>query len=251
LILLDILLPGRDGFEVCHHLKENGPTKNIQILLVTCLSDLQSKIKGFTNGADDYLIKPFNSYELKSRVRALLEKKTYLDSLDRCHEWAFFEAVTDPLTGLYNRMFLRHFLGLEIKRSLRQRYPVSLLLVAVEGVRQEEKTEGRPHDDQVEKDFACFLKAHFREVDLLGRYREDTFFVVLPYTDESGALKGAERIQEGLRNHPLLREVPGSSCTLIVSVGIAQYSSQEMGVEEWMKKAEEALCRAQGKGRSG
>ncbi len=247
LILLDILLPGRDGFEVCHHLKYNGPTKNIQVLMVTCLSDLQSKMKGFTNGADDYLIKPFNSYELQSRVRPLLQKKTYLDSLDRCHEWAFFEAVTDPLTGLYNRTFLNHFLGLEIKRSLRQKYPVSLLLVALEGFRTGIEPEGRSLEDRIEKDFARFLKAHFREVDLLGRYREDTFFVVLPYTDRSGAMKGAERIREGLKNDPRLQEIPGSPSTLTVTVGIAEYSSQEIGVEEWTQRAEEALCGAQDK----
>jgi two-component system cell cycle response regulator len=251
LILLDILLPGRDGFEVCHHLKSNGPTKNIQVLMVTCLSDLQSKIRGLTDGADDYLIKPFNAYELRSRVRALLQKKTYLDSLDRCQEWAFFEAVTDPLTGLYNRTFLSHFLGLEIKRSLRQKYPVSLLLVALEGFRIGKAPEGRPLQDRVGKDFARFLKAHFREVDLLGRYREDTFFAVLPYTDESGAMKGAERIREGLKNYPFSQEIPGSPSTLTVSVGIAQYSSQEMGVEEWTQKAEEALCRARGKEKCG
>jgi two-component system cell cycle response regulator len=251
LILLDILLPGRDGFEVCHHLKHNGPTKNIQVLMVTCLSDLQNKIKGFTNGADDYLMKPFNVYELQSRVRALLRKKTYLDSLDRCQEWAFFEAVTDPLTGLYNRTFLNHFLGLEIKRSLRQKYPVSLLLVAVEGFRTGEEPEGRPLEDRIGKDFARFLKGHFREVDLLGRYREDTFFVVLPYTEESGAIKGAERIREGLKNLPFPQKIPNPPSPLTVSVGIAQYSSQEMGVEEWTQKAEEALSRAQEKEKCG
>ena len=251
LILLDILLPGRDGFEVCRHLKENGPTKNIQILMVTCLSDLENKIKGLSSGADDFLVKPFKAYELQSRVRALLQKKSYLDRLDRRHEWAFLEAVTDPLTGLYNRMFLTHFLGLEIKRSLRQKYPVSLLLVAVNGFRTGKEPDGRPIKERIEKDFARFLKAHFREVDLLGRYREDTFFALLPYTDESGAMKGADRIREGLKNHSFLQEIPGSPSSLTVSVGIAQYSSKDMGVEEWTRKAEEALCRAQGKEQCG
>lgn len=251
LILLDILLPGRDGFEVCHHLKHNGPTKNIQVLMVTCLSDLQSKMKGYTNGADDYLIKPYNSYELKSRVRPLLQKKSYLDNLDRCHEWAFFEAVTDPLTGLYNRRFLNHFLELEIRRSLRQKYPLSLLLVALEGFRNGKEPGGHPLEDRVEKEFARFLRTHFREVDLLGRYREDTFFVVLPYTDESGVMKAAERIRESVKNDLFLQKFPGSSFTITISAGIAEYSSQEMGLEEWTRKAEEALCRDQGKEKNG
>jgi two-component system, cell cycle response regulator len=250
LILLDILLPGRDGFKVCQHLKENGPTKNIPVLLVTCLSDLESKMKGLSNGADDFLVKPFIPLELQSRVRALLQKKTYLDRLDRCQEWAFFEALTDPITGLYNRLFLNHFLGLEIKRSLRQKYPASLLLAAVEGFGTGIDPGGLPGEDRIRKDFARFLKANIREVDLLGHYAENTYFVVMPYTEESGAMKVAERIQDGLKNHPFLREIPGSPSTLTVSVGIAQYSSPEMGVEEWTRNAEEALCRSQGKGKS-
>ena len=81
LILLDILLPGLDGFEVCRLLKEMEQTKNIQIFAITSLRGLDSKIKLIELGADDYLAKPVNKHELRVRVKALIKKKAYLDSL--------------------------------------------------------------------------------------------------------------------------------------------------------------------------
>ena len=82
LLLLDILLPGMDGFDLCRRLKESTRTGNIQVLFVTCLSDLESKAKGFETGGDDLLVKPINGYEFQIRVRTLLKKKEYLDRLD-------------------------------------------------------------------------------------------------------------------------------------------------------------------------
>jgi len=81
LILLDILLPDINGFEICRRLKETEETRDIQILVLTCLGDLKSKLRGIELGADDYLVKPIDEKELRARIRSLLEKKYYLDSL--------------------------------------------------------------------------------------------------------------------------------------------------------------------------
>ena len=81
LILLDILLPDINGFEICRRLKETEETRDIQILVLTCLGDLKSKLRGSEMGADDYLVKPSDEKELRARIRSLLEKKYYLDSL--------------------------------------------------------------------------------------------------------------------------------------------------------------------------
>ncbi|MBW1994402.1 MAG: response regulator, partial [Deltaproteobacteria bacterium] len=81
LVLLDILLPGMDGFEVVRRIREMEDARNVQILAITCLQDMESKVKGISLGADDYLIKPINKHELKVRVKALIQKKAYLDTL--------------------------------------------------------------------------------------------------------------------------------------------------------------------------
>ncbi len=95
LILLDILLPDMNGFEVCRLLKENEETRDIQILVVTCLGDLESKLKGIEIGADDYLVKPIDEKELKARIRWLLEKKCYLDSLALAYGTDDIRAIRD------------------------------------------------------------------------------------------------------------------------------------------------------------
>ena len=81
LVLLDVLLPGLDGFEVCRQLKGLHKIQDMQIVLITCLSDLDNKVRGVELGADDYLIKPINSRELKARVKVLIKKKNCLDRL--------------------------------------------------------------------------------------------------------------------------------------------------------------------------
>ena len=116
-ILLDLILPRKNGFEVCSTLKEMKHTQNIQIVAITGLSDLESKLKGIELGVDDYLIKPVNMHVLRTRVKALVKKKALLDKLCDKYEMAVHSAITDKLTGLYNRRYFDYFLELEIKRS--------------------------------------------------------------------------------------------------------------------------------------
>jgi len=132
LILLDILLPGIDGLEVCRRLKESERTRDVQILMVSCLADLENKIKSLHLGADDFLLKPVNPHELKARVKALLKKKDSLDRLKGGYETLLHTAITDNLTGLDNCAYFKHFLELEIKRSQRHKYPLALIMMDID-----------------------------------------------------------------------------------------------------------------------
>ena len=126
-ILLDLLLPGKSGFEVCSTLKEMENTQNIQIVAITGLSDLESKLKGIELGVDDYLIKPVNMHILRTRVKSLVKKKALLDRLCDKYEMAVHSAITDKLTGLYNRRYFDHFLDFEVKRSSRQNASLAIV----------------------------------------------------------------------------------------------------------------------------
>jgi two-component system, cell cycle response regulator len=106
LLLLDVLLPGMDGFDLCRRLKENPRTRNTQVLFITCLSDLESKAKSFETGGDDLLIKPINGYEFQIRVRTLLKRKEYLDKLDPLPESPLHGGMADPLTRLHPKASL-------------------------------------------------------------------------------------------------------------------------------------------------
>ena len=107
LILLDILLPSIDGFEVCRQLKEKEETKNIQIMVITCLKDLENKVKGMKLGADDYLVKPVRRQELLARVSIFLEKKAHIDKLRCNYVKDSNSAIIDGLTQTYNHSYLK------------------------------------------------------------------------------------------------------------------------------------------------
>jgi two-component system cell cycle response regulator len=249
LVLLDILLPGADGFEICRRLKTEEDTRKIQVLFITCLSDFESKAKDFQIGADDFLIKPIDQYELKIRVNILLQKKAYLDKLHHIYEINFYEGVTDPVTGLYNRAYLQDFLNFEMKRSLRQKYPLALLMCAIDDFAKIANSQGPEGGERILREVGDSLKENFREIDLAVHCGEEVFAVVLPYTDGPGAAKGAERVREAIQGRSFLQDPAKPPLKINLRMGIALYSSPEWGVNEFIQKARGALYQAQKEGK--
>ena len=249
LVLLDILLPGADGFEICRRLKTGEDTRKIQVLFITCLSDFESKAKGFQIGADDFLIKPIDQYELKIRVNILLQKKAYLDKLHHIYEINFYEGVTDPVTGLYNRAYLQDFLNFEMKRSLRQKYPLALLMCAIDDFAKIANSQGPEGGERILREVGDSLKENFREIDLAVHCGEEVFAVVLPYTDGPGAVKGAERVREAIQGRSFFLDPAKPPIKINLRMGITLYSSPEWGVNEFIQKARGALYQAQKEGK--
>ncbi len=252
LILLDVLLPGMDGFEVCSRLKKMDETKDIQIVLITCLRDLESKIKGVKIGAEDFLVKPINGRELKARVKALLKKKTYLDKLRSHYEIALNSAIKDGLTSLYNNAYFKNFLELEVKRSIRQGYPTALIMVDLDDFKQYNDTLGHLAGDRMIREVAQVIKGTVREIDLEARYGGDEFAVVLPYVDRNDAINVAERIQKAIRCHSFQDETASASPLgkITASIGIALCPSNAVTTEELIQKADSMLYKAKKEGKN-
>jgi two-component system cell cycle response regulator len=249
-ILLDILLPGMDGFEVCRILKETEQTRNIQIIAVTSLLDLDSKVRGIELGADDYLVKPINMHELRTRVKALIKKKAYLDSLCCRYEVAVYAAITDKLTGLYNHGYFEHFFDLEIKRALRQETPVALLMIDVDDFKQYNDKLGHLAGDEILRELGKFFKTNIREIDLAARYGGEEFAVVLSNVGKKGAVKTAERIRQAILGHSFVRETSCSVKKLSVSIGVAVYPGDADDARGLTEKADRALYTAKREGKN-
>ena len=250
LVLLDVLLPGQDGFEVCQQLKGLHQTQDMQIVLITCLPDLENKVRGVELGADDYLIKPVNQRELKARVKVLLKKKRYLDQLRNNFERAVNSAIYDGLTGLHNQTYFKKFLELEIKRAERQRYPLGLMIVDLDDFKKVNDQLGHLTGDLILKELAQLVKHNVREIDLSARYGGDEFVVVLPYTDPVEVVQIAERIQYALANWSNLEENPLGRDPITVSIGVAFYPEHGATLEELIRKADSALYRAKKEGKN-
>lgn len=250
LLLLDIFLPGIDGFDVCQQLKAGAETRDIQVVLITCLNDLDGKIKGMELGADDYLIKPVDGRELTARIKALLAKKSYLDQLHAHYEQALSSAISDGMTGLYNHAYFKKFLSLELKRSLRQNYPTSLLMLDLDNFKSLNDRFGHPAGDRVLQDMARIIKDGIREVDLAARYGGEEFAVVLPYADTDGAMIVAQRILEAVRAYRLEDELAGRAEGITVSIGLATCPADNDQADHLIETADRLLYKAKSSGKN-
>ena len=250
LVLLDVLLPGQDGFEVCRQLKGLHQTQDMQIVLITCLPDLENKVRGVELGADDYLIKPVNIRELKARMKVLIKKKRCLDQLRSNYEQALNSASYDGLTGLHNQTYFKQFLELEIKRAERQRYPIGLMIIDLDDFKKVNDQLGHFSGDLILKELAQLVKNTIREIDLAARYGGDEFVVVLPYTDSSEAVQIVERIQQTLVRWVGLEENPLGREPITLSIGVAFYPHHGATLEALIRKADSALYRAKKEGKN-
>ena len=250
LILLDILLPGMDGFEICRRIKQMDDARDTQVVLITCLSDMENKIRGVELGADDYLIKPIEPRELQARVRVLLKKKAYLDSLHAHYAQALNSALLDGLTGLYNHAYLKRFLDLEIKRSQRQGHSTSLLMIDLDNFKQINDSLGHMAGDAILREVARRVKDSIREIDVAARYGGEEFAVVLPYGDSQALRKVGERIRGLIEDRPFL--IPGreDDQQVTVSVGGAVYPTDAATVDALIDTADRMLYQAKRDGKN-
>jgi two-component system cell cycle response regulator len=245
-ILLDLLLPGKSGFEVCSTLKEMENTQNIQIVAITGLSDLESKLKGIELGVDDYLIKPVNMHILRTRVKSLVKKKALLDRLCDKYEMAVHSAITDKLTGLYNRRYFDHFLDFEIKRSSRQNASLALLMIDIDNFKQINDTFGHLFGDKILNKLGDIVKSIIRETDLAARYGGEEFSIVMSNTGLEEAAEIAERMRKAISAYNFdIKELPTT-----VSIGIALYPLDSTSLQDLISNADRALYRAKHEGKN-
>ena len=250
LVLLDILLPGMDGFEICRQIKQMDHAKDTQVVLITCLSDIENKIKGVELGADDYLVKPIDPRELQARVKVLLKKKSYLDRLHTHYEKALNSALLDGLTGLYNHAYIKRFLDLEIKRSQRQGHTTSLLMIDVDNFKQLNDSLGHMTGDEILRNVARLIKESVREIDVAARYGGDEFAVVLPYGDGQAVKSVGERVRSLIETQVFA--VPGTDegRRATVSVGGAVYPDDADTAGNLIETADRMLYRAKREGKN-
>ena len=248
LILLDILLPDMNGFEICRRLKNDH--RDIQVVIVTCLDDLESKIKGVELGADDFLVKPIIGRELKARIKTLLEKKIHLDSLRTHYEEALGRSQLDWLTGLYNHGYFQQFLGYELVRSIKQGFPVSLIMIDVDNFKNYNDTLGYSAGDAILREMGQVVRNSIREVDFAARYGGDEFAIVLPYVYRENAIIVAERIHRALTSHEFFHDESIKLENPTVSMGIAIFPEEASNKADLIVQADSMLYLAKQNGKN-
>jgi len=241
-ILLDIMMPGLDGFEVCKLLKNDFDSKDIPVIMVTAKTEGIDIKKSLEMGAFDYIKKPIDEIEVIARVQSAIWFKQTQDKLKEM-------AMKDGLTGLYNHALLIELFEKEIDKQQRNNGSISFAMIDIDDFKKINDTYGHISGDTVLKELSNILMNSVRGGDIVGRYGGEEFSIVFPGIDEQNAFQLCERIRKEVEDFNF--EIGIETVKITISIGIN--FNELKGIinkREIIQKADEALYRAKHNGRN-
>lgn len=265
-ILQDLLLPDIDGLTLLRQYRANPATKDVPVIVLSVKDEPAVKSDAFRLGATDYLVKLPDPIELIARIRH--HSKAYLNQIQRDEAYrALRESQQqlvsmnielqrlnniDGLTGLSNRRYLDEYLAIEWKRAIREKKPMSLLMIDVDEFKRYNDTYGHLSGDEVLKKVAATIRQNVaRPADLAGRFGGEEFMVILPDTDEAGARHVAEEMRHDLEALKIPHDTASAATWVTLSAGAASIVPQ-LGDSsaDLLAKADAALYEAKKTGRN-
>ena len=245
LILLDIIMPEIDGYEVCRRLKENEVTKNIPVIFVTGCTESEDEEHGFNLGAVDYISKPYKLPVVLARIRNHLNLKRKSDLLESF-------AALDGLTGIPNRRRFDETYSGEWRRAVRSGRPLSLVMMDIDYFKQYNDNYGHgAGDDCLIQVASCLSSCVSRPCDLVARYGGEEFVALLPLTDAAGAQAIAERLVANTAALTIPHGYSAVSDHITISAGCATvYPLKNAALESLLQTADLMLYRAKSEGRN-
>lgn len=249
IILLDLIMPVMDGYEVCGHLKAEESTKEIPIIMVTSKAETADKVKGLQMGALDYVTKPFDEAELVARVNIHLRLRELYQAVQEQNRQLQEMANRDGLTGLYNHRYFHEQLAQDFLRARRYHEDLSCVLLDIDYFKKFNDTYGHQTGDVVLRTLAEVIERSIRDSDLAARYGGEEFALVLYHTDKSAAYEVAERLRQMVESH----EVQDNDNLLhvTISAGIATFPHERVhDSKELIEYADQALYKAKENGRN-
>lgn len=264
LILLDVQMPGMNGFEVARLIRSNPKTNHFPIIFVTAgMKDLLDQIEGYETGAVDYLMKPFEPVILRSKVKVFQELyqqrkviERFYSNLEQIVEERTAElkeanetisrlAATDELTELYNRRYFNERLHSALSSVRRHEYPLSMIMVDLDHFKVVNDTFGHSEGDLILKAFADLLREMIRAEDVAARWGGEEFIIILPHTGSDAASALAERIRIAFEQHV----TSATPIALSASFGVAQLRESD-DADSLIRRTDAALYRAKHEGRN-
>ncbi len=249
LLILDWMMPGMDGVEICRKVREQAREPYTFILLLTSKIDPDDFVKGMEAGADDYIAKPFNHNELRVRLKAAKRIVELNEALLSARDNLEKQAVHDELTGLYNRHYMTEILERELARALRHQTDLSCILLDLDCFKDINDTFGHAYGDLVLREFSATLLQNARKTDIPIRYGGEEFMVLLPNSSIAGAQKVAEKIRTACEKK--MYDDGHNSTTVTVSIGISSVKQHQLiDSKEIIACADKALYRSKADGRN-
>jgi diguanylate cyclase (GGDEF)-like protein len=243
-ILLDIIMPEMDGYNVISELKSNEKTWDIPVIFISGLDGNEAEEKGLTLGAADYIPKPFNAGIVKLRVNNQIKIVNQIRTINDISN-------TDQLTAIANRRGFDAHLQREWGRTIREKLSISVLILDVDDFKNYNDTFGHNQGDVALQMIANSLKASIqRSTDIAARWGGEEFIILLPNTDAAGAIGVGERIRAGIQRMPIPL-LNGGPTALTVSVGAyTHHPTMECSVKNFIDRADQALYTAKKTGKN-
>ena len=249
LAVLDWIMPGMDGVEVCKEIRKREDQPYIYLLLLTAKQEKEDVIAGMEAGADDYVAKPFEPQELKVRLRAGRRILDLQAELLSARETLRYQATHDCLTGLLNRLATIEALRNELDRASRQGSPVCLMLGDIDHFKNINDTYGHAVGDAVLCEAAQRMRSSLRTYDSVGRYGGEEFLFILPGCDAQNARNQAERLLAAITRCPV--ELPRVAISFTMSIGVVvKYNVTVDDLESLIQAADSAMYTAKVHGRN-
>lgn len=237
LILLDIEMPGMNGYEVCQALKGNSLTQDIPVIFVTANDQEEDEERGLQLGAVDYITKPIRPSIVAARVNTHITLKQQRDKL-------MSMATHDQLTGLYNRHYLFHSAEKKISRSIRHKIPMSVAMMDIDHFKRINDQHGHPTGDAVLRSVAKLLEEQSRKEDIVVRFGGEEFLILFDHADLQGAQLKAEQLRE------LIEALKPEGLLVTMSFGLVALKPEGDTIDSMIKRADAALYSAKESGRN-
>lgn len=249
LAILDWMMPGLDGLEVCRQVRKRGSEPYVYILLLTARDQKQDVVDGIEAGADDYLTKPFDVGELHARLRAGRRILALQGSLVSARDALRFQATHDPLTGLWNRLATLDVLRRELARGTREKSSVGIVMADLDHFKSVNDTYGHLAGDAALREVARRMLLNVRVYDTVGRYGGEEFLLVFPGCDALRVQAQAERIRAEFLREPL--DLAEARVTVTLSLGVAGVEANgQADAGSLIRAVDQALYRAKNRGRN-
>ena len=248
LALVSMALTDFDPLRVCSQMRTVEQARALPIILIAEQADRPKVIRGLDLGVNDFIMRPIERNELAARVRTQIRRQRYAAELRETVNTTLALAVTDELTGLYNRRYFERHLSMMLEKSQEQERDMALMLIDLDYFKGVNDTYGHDTGDAVLREFALRLRRNIRGVDLACRFGGEEFVVLMPDTDFRQAQGVAERVRSAVAEKPFT--VGRSDLGITISLGVALNEHEVDTPEMVLKRADVALYRAKREGRN-
>jgi two-component system cell cycle response regulator len=238
-----------DGLRLCSQIRSLERTRNVPILAISDAEDNARLLRGLDIGINDFLAQPIDKNELLARVRTQIRNKRYTDRLRDSVEVSIEMAITDTLTGLYNRRYMESHAGTLVEEAMSCDKPLTVLVLDIDHFKRINDGYGHDAGDDVLREFAVRIRRSIRGIDLACRYGGEEFVVLMPDTDLTVATVVAERLRRRIASQPFAIAQGARDVDVTTSIGIAVLGWADTAAAV-IKRADRALYRAKRGGRN-